>query len=73
MQENHNLSMQEIMRMAQSPAGQQLLSLLQEKGGSELQLVISKAMAGDYEHAKLVLSDLLQDPDAQKLLDKLGK
>ena len=73
MQENHNLPMQEIMRMAQSSAGQQLLSLLQEKGGSGLQHVISKAMTGDYDQAKQVLSDLLQDPDAQKLLDELGK
>lgn len=73
MQDRSNFNMVEIMKMAQSPAGQQLLCLLQQKGGAELQQAMTKASAGDYEQAKQMLSSLLQDPDAKKLMDTLGR
>ena len=71
--QNNNPSMQELMRMAQSPAGQQLLQMLQQKGGKELQDAMAKAAAGDFEQAKQAVSSLLQNQDAQKLLDQLGR
>lgn len=64
-------NMSELWRIAQSPAGQQLLTLLQRSGGSSLQNAVSKASAGDYAEAKDLLSSLLDSPEAQQLLKQL--
>ena len=61
----------ELIRMAQTPTGQQLIALLQEQDGSALQRAITYAVSGDYFHAKEILSVLLSKPDAQALLKKL--
>lgn len=65
--------MSEIMRLAQSPAGQQLMALLQRSGGKEMEEAVSKASAGDLESAKKTISSLLSSPEAQKLLKQLGE
>lgn len=64
-------NMSEILRLAQSPAGQQLIALLQRNAGDHLQSAVAKASAGDYEQAKQALSSLLEDPEAQTLLKQL--
>lgn len=61
----------DFLRLAQSPAGQQLISLLQRNGGKELQSALSSAAGGDYSQAQKALSALLKDPQAQILLKKL--
>lgn len=63
--------MSELLRLAQSPAGQQLIALLQRTGGKELQSAVMKASSGDYEQAKQSLSSLLANPEAQALLKQL--
>lgn len=63
--------MGELIRMAQTPAGRQLIALLQSQGGTKLQQAISNAASGDYTRAKEVLSDLLSAPEAQALLKEL--
>ena len=68
-----NFSMEQAMRMASSPAGQQLLALLQREGGVEFQQAMSKAAAGDYTQAKDALSSLLSSPEAKELLKQLGR
>lgn len=68
-----NPDMAKLMKMAQSPAGQELLSRLQHTGGQHLQDVMSKASAGDYEEAKQALFALMQDPTMQQLLRKMGE
>lgn len=67
----HNPEMSELLRLAQSPAGQQLIALLQQSGGSELQDALTKASAGDYVQAKKSMSSLLASPEIQKLLKQL--
>lgn len=69
----YDQAMQEALRLAQSPAGQQLLALLQQKGGSGLQQAVERAAAGDYTQAKQALSALLNDPEAKKILEQLGR
>ena len=66
-------SIQEAKRIAASPAGQELIRLLQQKGGQPLQQALTKAAKGDYTDAKNTLSALLNNPDAQNLLDRLGR
>ena len=44
-------SMQEMLRMAASPAGKQLIALMQQKGGEDLQKAMKLAATGDYTQA----------------------
>ncbi|MBQ3192390.1 MAG: hypothetical protein IJB59_02340 [Oscillospiraceae bacterium] len=61
----------ELMRLARSPAGQQLIALLQERGGTALQDAAQMASSGNLDGAKQILSSLLAQEDARTLLKKL--
>ena len=69
----NNLSMQEILRLANSPAGKQLIAMMQQQGGNELQKAMEKAAAGDYTQAKQTIETMMSDPKAQQLLKELGR
>lgn len=71
MQENRD-AIGDAMRMAQSPAGQQLLQLLRQSGGAELDQAMEKALSGDYSSAKSLLSTLMSTPQAMELMKQLG-
>lgn len=70
---SNNFSAQDILRIAQSPAGQQLIALLHKKGGSELQDAIRQANNGDYGKAKESINQILSTPEAKSLLKQLGR
>ena len=70
--QNNQEAMREAMRLAQTDEGQQLIRMLQNTKGLDLQSAMQKAAAGDYEAAKLALSAALNNPETQKLLRKLG-
>ena len=63
--------MGELIRLAQTPAGKQLISILQSKGSTKLQQAISNAASGDYTRVREVLSEILSSPDAKELLKQL--
>lgn len=65
-------SVQELMRLAASPAGQQLINLMRQQGGSELEKAVTQASAGDYTQAKRLIDKMMADPQAIKLLNELG-
>lgn len=69
MQQNPDMS--QLLQLAQSPAGRQLITMLQQSGGSALQNAMAKAAAGDYAQAQKTLSALLATPEAQALLKQL--
>jgi len=69
---NPNL-VQEAMKIASTPAGKQLMALLQKQGGNDLQYVMEKAVAGDMAQAQKAIASLLNNPEARKLLDQLGR
>lgn len=76
MQANGNISnekMQVAMKLAQSEAGRELYALLQRTQGKQLQSAMDQAAAGDYEQVQRTLSSLLSNPEAKKLLEKMGK
>ena len=74
MQENSNQNLiQEALRLANTPAGQQLLALMQQTGGDGLSKAMTSAAAGNYAQAKQALSSLLADPEARKLQEQLGR
>ena len=64
-----NFSVDEVKKFAESPAGQQLMAMLQ-KSDSE---AVRQAQAGNYEDAMKRLSGFLQTPEAQRLLKNLGR
>ena len=71
-QPNQNFPMEQAMAFAASPAGRQLISLMQQKGGSDLNKAQALAAAGDMNKAKDALSKLLADPQIQSLLKQMG-
>lgn len=70
---SQDFSIQQAMQLAQTPAGQQLIALLRSTGGKEFQEAMQKAAAGDYTQAKNIITNMLSDPEARKLLDQLGR
>ena len=70
---NQDFSMDEVMRLAKSPAGQQLMAMLQQKDPQALQQAAMQASQGDYKTAGQTLSAVLSSPEAQKLMKELGR
>lgn len=74
MQKNfQDFSTEEVLRLAKSPAGQQLLALLQQNDSAKLEQAVTQAKTGDFSKASQTLSALLSSPEAQKLLKELGE
>ena len=67
-----NRAIQEAKKLAGTPEGKQLASLLQNLGGNEIQQSMDAAAAGDFRQAQQVLSALMNNPEARALLEKLG-
>ena len=72
MQKNSNsFSMGDAMQMANSPAGKQLLAMLQSQDPQVLQQAMAKAKAGDYQAAKQMLEQITKNERAQKLIHQM--
>ena len=69
---NSDFSMADAMRLAQTPAGQQLIALLRQQNGNDLDQAMKQAAAGNIQQAKEQLLPLLQSPQIQALLKQLG-
>lgn len=65
------LTIQEAMLLAKSPAGQKLLALLKSTGGNCVDQARQQAANGDMSQAKQTLSGLLASPEVQKLLKEM--
>ena len=70
--QNQDFSIQEAMKLIQSPAGQQLLQMLQSSEDPALQRAMEQATRGDIGKAKQSLQHLIADEQIQKLLAQLG-
>ncbi len=62
-----------LFKIAQSPAGQKLLAILQSKNASELDSLTAAAAAGNLEEAKQTLNGMLTEPETRELLKQLEK
>ena len=69
---SQEFSMDEIMRLAKSPAGQQLIAMLQQEDSTTLQQAVTQAQSGNLSQAGQTLSSILSSPEAQQLIKKLG-
>ena len=70
---SQDFSMKEAMRLANSPAGQQLRQLLQQADQETLNSALAKAQQGNYEDAANQIRALMSSPQAQVLLKELEK
>lgn len=66
-----SFSIEEAKRLAQSKAGQQLISLLQSQSPQKMQVAMKQASAGDIEQLKNTLTAFMTTPEAQALLKQL--
>lgn len=65
--------MNELMKIARSPAGQKLLALLQSSSRSELDAIATEASTGNMHAAGQKLAGLLASDEAKALLRQLEK
>ncbi len=63
----------QLMQLAATPEGQAFLKLLKSADTAALSKAMQSAEAGDFDGAKSALSSLLSTPEAQKLMDQLGR
>ena len=68
-----DVSIQQAMQLARTPEGQQLIAYLRSSGGKDFQTALQQASRGDYAAVKDIVSRMLTDPDARKLLEQLGR
>lgn len=59
-------------QLAQTQEGKQLVQKLQQSGGRDVQHALDAAAAGDLELAKKLLSNLINSPQGQQLMEALG-
>lgn len=62
----------QVLALLRSPAGQQLLEYLNKNGSSIAQSAAAQASAGDFSNAQKTISPLLENPELQAILRKLG-
>ncbi len=61
----------QLLKIANSPAGQELLSLVQKNKDAQFDQAMQQAQAGDFSQAKDVLQKMLSTPEAQALMEKI--
>lgn len=66
-------SIQQAMRLANTNAGQQLLSMMKRSDPKILQKAAGEAASGNYEQLKQTMSAFLSSPEARALLEQLGR
>ena len=62
-----------LLKLAQSPAGQSLLTMLKSSDSADFSTIAATAAAGNLEEAKQKLSTVLATKEAQELLKQLEK
>ncbi len=65
--------LQEAMRYAQSPAGQQLIAMLRQGDTAVLQRAMESYRSGNAAEAKKLMEQVLATPQGRKAMEQLGK
>ena len=63
----------EILRLAQTDAGRQLIALVQKQGGQRLNSAMQQASEGDYRQLQQTVREFLRTPEAKALAEKLRR
>lgn len=70
--QSQGFSMEDIMQLLRSPAGQQLAKLLQSSDDPALQKAKQLSASGNMDAAKQALTQMAANEEIQKLLSQLG-
>ena len=73
MEQQPNFSAEDVKKIAQSKAGQDLYALLQQTQSQQLKDAMAQAAAGDLEQVKKTVSAMMASPEAKALLDQLRR
>ena len=65
------IDLSELMKIAGSPAGQELMALIQKNKDAHFEEAMQQARSGDFSQAKEMLSKMLSSKEAQDLLKKI--
>lgn len=68
---SQDFSLQNAMRLAQTPEGRQLFSLLQSTQPGALQQAMDSAASGDMDRLKQTVQSFMQSREALALLEKM--
>lgn len=66
-----NINLSELMKIANSAAGQELLSLVQNKKDEKFDEAMQLAQSGDFSQAQEIISKILSTPEAEALMKKI--
>ena len=66
-----NINLSELMKSANSAAGQELLSLVQNKKDEKFDEAMQQAQSGDFSQAQEIISKILSTPEAEALMKKI--
>ena len=61
----------ELLKIAGSPAGQELMALIQKNKDAKFDEAMLRAQSGDFSQAKTILSQMLSSEEAQDLVKKI--
>ncbi len=67
-----DMDMQQILKLAKSPAGQALIAKLQCSCGDQVRQATQQARQGSMEDAARTVKQMLSSPEVQKLAKQLG-
>ena len=71
-QNSEKYSMEDIMHIAQNPAGKQLLEMLRNTDPHALQSAMNAATIGNFSEAQKILESLANNEETQKLIKEIG-
>lgn len=66
-----NLDLQQLARLAQSSAAQQLFAMLKNSNDPAIHAALEQAAAGNPEPAKQLLSRMMENDQTKKLIQQL--
>ena len=69
--EPSNINLSKLMKIANSTAGQELLSLVQNKKDEKFDEAMQLAQSGDFSQAQEIISKSLSTPEAEALMKKI--
>ena len=67
-----DFSMDDLKRLAESPAGRQLISMMTKADSGQVQKAVKLANAGQFNEAQKALQSVINDPEIQRLAKQLG-
>ena len=69
--QNYENAIQKAKRLAQTPEGQQLMKLLQQSEGTDLETALEAAASGNKSQIQNIVAQLMNNPEAIHILKKM--